>query len=101
MKHSEETHNQCAQASSQTAQNLEAALIAQYGPMLSGEQLRQILGYPTMSAFRQALSRNTIPIAVFSLPNRRGKFALAQDVAQWLASQRDTATWRIENSTSN
>lgn len=58
--------------------------------MLSGDALRVALGYPSMEAFRQALSRKTVPVPVFSIKQRRGKFALVRDVAQWLAAQRST-----------
>ncbi len=71
------------------AEVLESDLLGQYGPMLSGDALRKALGYPSMDAFRQALSRGTVPIKVFPLENRRGKFALTKDVATWLAEQRN------------
>jgi len=71
---------------------LERELFARFGPMLSGEDLWVALGYPSMEAFRQALSRNLLPVPVFSLPHRRGKFALVKDVAHWLAICRATAT---------
>ncbi len=60
--------------------------------MMGGDALRQALGYSTMEAFRQALSRNQLPIAVFSLPHRRGKFALTKDIAFWLASLGEAAS---------
>lgn len=74
---------------------LEEELTLRYGPLLSGEALRQVLGYVSNDAFRQALSRKTVPIPVFSIPNRRGKFALAKDAAYWLASQRDAAAEKM------
>lgn len=67
---------------------LESDLLGQYGPLLTGDALRRALGYPSMDAVRQALSRGTLPVPVFRLPNRRGTFALAKDVAHWLAEQR-------------
>lgn len=70
------------------AEVLERDLLAQYGPMLTGDTLRKALGYPSMDALRQALSRGTVPVPVFPLKNRRGKFALVKDVASWLARQR-------------
>lgn len=73
------------------AEILQAELTAQHGPLLSGDTLRIVLGYPSKEAFRQALSRKTVPIPVFTLPNRRGKFALTKDVAALLAAQRDAA----------
>jgi len=73
------------------AESLEADLTNRYGPVLSGESLRRALGYPTVDAFRQALARRTVPVPVFSIRKRRGKFALAKDVARWLVEQRATA----------
>lgn len=67
---------------------LERDLMNQYGPMVSGDVLRLVLGYSSKEAFRQALSRQTVPVPVFAIPNRRGKFALVKDVAAWLAAQR-------------
>lgn len=70
---------------------LEHDLLAYYGPMIGQDELRQVLGYATKDAFRQALSRRQLPVPVFALPNRRGKYALAKDVAIWLASVRRSA----------
>lgn len=54
-------------------------------PVLGGDDLQAALGYPSREAFRQALFRDAVPVPVFSLPRRRGKFALVKDVASWLA----------------
>lgn len=70
---------------------IEDQLLRLHGPMITGEHLRAALGYPTMEAFRQALSRNTVPIPVFPIRLRRGKFALVHDLARWLATQRNTS----------
>jgi len=72
-------------------ERLEADLIKQYGPMLSGTSLCNALGYPSMDAFRQAFSRGTVPVPVFPIENRRGKYALVKDVARWLAERRASA----------
>jgi len=66
-------------------------LTSKYGPVLSGSYLSQSLGYPSINAFRQALSRGTVPVPVFSLPNQRGKFALVVDVVRWLVKNRGNA----------
>lgn len=70
---------------------LEAELLAAHGPMVGGNALSAALGFPTNSAFRQALVRNTVPVPVFSIKHRRGKFALAREVARWIAEQRQSA----------
>ncbi|MCG7928113.1 MAG: pyocin activator PrtN family protein [Candidatus Thiodiazotropha taylori] len=67
---------------------LEADLLREYGPLLTGRALCKALGYPSLEALRQAVARDKVPVPIFPLPNRRGKFALAKDVAAWLADQR-------------
>lgn len=62
-----------------------------HGPLIANEALSAALGYPSMDAFRQALVRRTVPVPVFTLENRRGKYALVKDVADWLAEKRNAA----------
>lgn len=73
------------------AQLLERGLMQQYGPLISNDDLRQALGYPSNEAFRQALVRKRVPVPVFDFENRRGKYALTVDVASWLVAQRKRA----------
>ncbi|UJF21695.1 hypothetical protein [Shewanella sp. OMA3-2] len=71
------------------SQALEKDLLEFYGaPMLQSEKLKEALGYRSIDALRQAINRGTVPVHVFTIPNRRGKFALVKDVAYWLAEQR-------------
>ena len=70
------------------AQQIEEKLFLQHGPIMTGDILFKSLGYASADAFRQAVSRNTVPIYVFSIVQRRGKFALTSDVAKWIAMQR-------------
>lgn len=58
----------------------------QHGPILGGADLSKALGYRSLAAFRQARRRGQVEVKLFSLPNRRGVFALGIEVAQWLAS---------------
>jgi hypothetical protein len=69
---------------------LEADMFTKYGPLLTGDSLREALGYRSMKAMHQAFLRGTVPVPVFNIKNRRGKFALVQDVAIWLAEQRSS-----------
>ena len=70
---------------------LEAELTERYGPLLSGKTLRAILAFPSQAAFRQAAARNLLPVPVFCIEHRRGKFALVKDVAVWLVQRRATS----------
>lgn len=77
------------------AKDLEEDMMNQYGPMVRGKELCQVLGYPSLAAMRQAIARNKVPIPIFPLENRRGKFALVKDVAFWLAEKRISAVNRV------
>lgn len=57
-----------------------------YGPLMTGEALRRALGFPSDAALRMAISRGIVPVEVFKLPKRRGRFARTHDVAIWLAT---------------
>jgi hypothetical protein len=72
------------------AATLEKDLFERYGPLITDESLRIALGYKSIDAFRQALTRKTVPVPVFTVQNRRGKYALVKDVATWLANQRNS-----------
>ncbi|MCG7568195.1 hypothetical protein MHM95_18140 [Pseudoalteromonas sp. CnMc7-15] len=70
------------------AEELKDDLMQLYGPMIYGKALYMSLGYGSGDAFRQAVSRKSVPVPVFPIENRRGKFALTKDVALWIAKQR-------------
>lgn len=54
------------------------------GPIVSGKVLWEALGFRSASAFRQAKVEGRLGITVFKIPNRRGNFAYAEEVAAWL-----------------
>lgn len=70
------------------AGSLEQDLLKRYGPMIGQDDLRQALGYASLAAFRQAYCRGQVPVPVFAISHRRGKYALVKDLALWLASLR-------------
>mgnify|MGYP000019845759 CR=1 FL=1 len=55
--------------------------------ILTLHDITKALNYSSISAVRQAIARNNMPIPLFNLPNRRGKFALTAEVARFLARQ--------------
>lgn len=67
------------------AQEIEHGLHERHGPMLGGAALYRALGFPTAAAMRQAVSRGRVPVPLFDIEGRRGRFALTLDVALWLA----------------
>jgi hypothetical protein len=78
-------------ALTELSRTLEVELLAVHGPMVGGNELSAALGFRTNSAFRQALVRDMVPVPVFSIKHRRGKFALTREVAHWIAEQRQSA----------
>ena len=71
-------------------EELQDTLTRLYGPLLASRDLWKLLGYASPAAYRQARARNRLPVAEFEIEGRRGRFALTQDVARWLAQQRLT-----------
>jgi hypothetical protein len=63
-------------------------LSRQYGSLLASADLVKVLGYRSPGAFRQAMVRGTVPVPLFTIPHRRGHFALALEVASWMCRQR-------------
>lgn len=70
---------------------LESSLLRELGPVLGGAALARALGYRTQAAFRTAALRGQVPVPLFYLAGRRGRFALTRDVAYWLADARSAA----------
>ena len=68
------------------ADEIQKNLLAQFGAVIHGAELRKILGYRTGNAFRQAVHRKTLPVRTFFEPHRRGRCAASADVAIWMAS---------------
>jgi hypothetical protein len=70
---------------SSSAEELEGKLWDKYqSPLISGDDLRRALGYTSMAAMKQAITRGHCPVPLFSIKHRRGKFALICDIAKWL-----------------
>ena len=64
--------------------DLAAKFLSENGPIVSGKVLWGTLGFRSAAAFRQAKAQGRLGLPVFSIPNRRGTFAYAADVADWL-----------------
>jgi hypothetical protein len=76
--------------------DIEKMLVSKHGIMLSNDNLSAALGYPSIGAFRKAISRNQAPGFIFNMPNRQGKYALAKDVAVWIIEQRERALTQVK-----
>lgn len=81
------TKNYPPMRSKTSRDSLHDQLLSHWGPVVGGEALAQALGFPTTSALRQSVARGQVSLALFTIPGRRGRFALTRDVADWLALQ--------------
>jgi hypothetical protein len=63
---------------------IKAFLLAQYGPLLTRDDLVKVLGFPTPAAFDRYVQRGYLELSLVRPPNRRGVFAHADDVARYL-----------------
>ena len=70
-----------------------------HGHLLGGETLAAALGHKNAASFRQARRRGQVAIPLFTVPNRRGWFALTLDVADWLANLRLNTRQKGSNET--
>lgn len=63
---------------------ISAHLLERYGPLLGRTELVKVLGFPSGEAFDRYLQRGHLTLKLVRPPNRRGVFALAPDVAEYL-----------------
>jgi hypothetical protein len=73
------------------AEQLRGELELLHGPLLGGAKLIAALGHANAASLRQARRRGRVAVPLFTLPKRRGFFALTRDVAAWLAAARQTS----------
>lgn len=79
----------------------ELRLIAALGATVGGNTLAKALGYRSQDAFRKAHQRNRLPVHTFELAGRRGRFAAATDIAQWLWRHRNVSPQNTASSRSH
>jgi hypothetical protein len=79
---------QTAEALAQLRAVLLNELEQRHGPVLGGGDLAAALGHRSAASLRQARRRGQVAVSLFTLPKRRGHFALAREVADWLARAR-------------
>lgn len=64
--------------------DLARALMERFGPLMGGADLRRALGFRSDVTFHRAARLGQLPVKVFKIEGRRGKYALTTEVAQWL-----------------
>jgi hypothetical protein len=62
---------------------LRTRLIGDYGLVVGGSDLVKLLGFRTYRGFYSAYVGKRLPVPVFEIPGRKGRFARTEDVAKW------------------
>jgi len=62
--------------------------LQRYGPVLGGDDLRTFLGYRTAAALAKARYLGLVGVPLFSIPGRKGKFAMTSEACSWLLALR-------------
>ncbi len=65
--------------------------LQRFGPVVGGEDLRQLLGFRTPAAFMKARRLGTVGVTLLQLEGRKGHFALTEEVCRWLIGQHEAA----------
>jgi hypothetical protein len=73
-------------------QELRETLRRQHGPMMSGIELAKALGFSSATALRRAALTDSIGVRTFQIPGRRGRFALTDDVVDWIVALHKSAS---------
>lgn len=60
---------------------LREALFADYGPIMDSKAICKVLHYPSTNALHAAKGRGSLPFEPLVFENRRGIFALTEDIA--------------------
>lgn len=63
------------------------SLVRRWGYVVGPAGLRQVLGYANQSALRRAIEAGRVSVPVFKLNGRKGHFAAAHELADWLVQQ--------------
>lgn len=67
--------------------NTETELLKRYGPLMSGNELYQALGFNSYRVFYTHFHAGHLEVPVFKLKGRKGWFAKTVDVARWIDSR--------------
>lgn len=74
------------QARDHRIQALEANLVLRDGPLLTTQEVAEVLRYQSPQAVLKARTRGNLPVPMTRLPSRRGWFMSSHGLAKFLAS---------------
>lgn len=68
---------------------LEEQMFENFGPIVGGKDLYTALGFKTYASFHRVKRLDELGVHVFSLPGRKGWFAMTAEIAAWIRDQAD------------
>jgi hypothetical protein len=75
---------------------LRQLLLREFGAVVGGRDLRNVLGFRSAAAFQRAVRSGHLRLRFFSVPGRKGRFALILDIADWLESTAEAGAGAFE-----
>lgn len=73
------------QVHGERVQALEANLVKRYGPLLTTQEVAEVLRFRSPQAVLKARTRGNLPVPMTRLPSRRGWFMSSHGLAKYLA----------------
>lgn len=70
---------------------LKQRLWSEFGPVMDTKALCKVLHYRSTNSLNAAHGRGLLPFLAFSLPGRRGMFALTEEIAEMIELSADRA----------
>ena len=66
-------------------EELLSRMTTMHGELIGGPALYKALGFEHADTFRKAKAQGRLSVATFSIPGRRGDFAVTHQVASWIS----------------
>lgn len=60
------------------------AFLDRYGEIMKAKEVAELFRYKSDRAFVRAAERGSLPVRVFQVPGRRGRFVETRSVAAWM-----------------
>jgi hypothetical protein len=66
-------------------------MLDKYGPVMPDHELAVLMGFKSAVTLRRSISKGKIPVRVFPIGDKRGCFALTEEVANLVWKSRNAA----------
>lgn len=72
-------------------------MLDRYGPVMPDHELSTLMGFKSAQTLRRSIAKGAIPLKVFQIGDKRGYFALTEEVAKLVWGARNSNKKLEEN----